>query len=241
MTYDLNFWPEVDWRKESSLDPRFVAVIGVCVLLLGIAAFWSVRYAAAISQRSELASLKVANERLAVKSANVTRQQECINYWKELEAALNQKKGMRMPLSRQLAAFAAVLPDTIILHAISFRSQTSSFDFSEIAPPKRAVAGAAPKAPARMKMEPFLQYECVINGIAKGGNAEEDLTRLSRQLSETREIAPWVDSVELTRLEGSEQTASTTGEALETAKTFTLVLKYKPVDWYDESSTPPIK
>ena len=34
MTYDLNFWPDVDWRKESSLDPRFVAVIGVCVLFL---------------------------------------------------------------------------------------------------------------------------------------------------------------------------------------------------------------
>ena len=241
MTYDLNFWPEVDWRKESSPDPRFVAFIGAGLLLLGIATFWGVRYAAATSLQSELGNLKMANERIAAKAANVARQKECVAYWKEMESALNQKQTMRMPLSRQLAALASILPGNIVLSSISFRSQSVSFDLSEIMPVKATTGGAASKTPPRVKLEPFLQYECVINGIAKGGNAEDDISRLSRLLGETREIAPWVDSVELTRLEGVERSAGAAAEAAESAKAFTLVLKYKPVDWYDESSTAKIK
>ena len=34
MRYDLNFWPEVDWRRESSIDPRFLTAVGICLLVL---------------------------------------------------------------------------------------------------------------------------------------------------------------------------------------------------------------
>ena len=127
------------------------------------------------------------------------------------------------------------------LQEISFRSQRVNLDLNSLLPPKRAAGTAAAKAPARLHMENFLRYECVISGTVRGPGAEEEVSTLSRRFQENLEIAPWAESVELIRIDTGDKLANQSTAAGDKVKMFTLVIKYTPMDWYDESTNPKVK
>jgi Tfp pilus assembly protein PilN len=223
MRYDLNFWPEVDWKREGSLDPRFLMAVVLCLLLMGIGGFWSIRYHEVQVQISQLAELKGKNERIVKDAQEVTRQKECLDYWNGILGRVNGRTAMRMPLSRQLAAVAASIPDSVVLTSLSFHSQYLRLDSNKL------LTGTAG---AKEKPATFLQYDCRIDGMAYGDQAEATVTRLSRSLQwedKTGEIAPWLSSAQLAKIEAVESTAE--GRPQAASRRFALSLQYKPLDW----------
>ncbi len=224
MRYDLNFWPEVDWKREGSLDPRFVVGVAFCLVLLGVAGFWSVRHRAYQNAVAQLAELQAKNEKIDKAAQEVTRQQQCVEYWKNILGRVDGKTSIRMPISRQLAAVAASMPDSLVLTSLSFRSQYSRLDINKVL---NGTAGA------KEKLATFLQYDCRIEGMAYGEQAETTVSKLSRTLQwedKTGEIAPWLATAQLTKIEAGDQGAPD-GRVQPASRRFALSLQYKPLDW----------
>ncbi len=220
MMYNLNFWPEVDWKREGSMDPRFVMGACLCLLVLAIAAIWSVHYGRVLVLRSDLAVLRVENAKIEKTAEEVTRKNDCVAYWNKVIAGVKGKNKTRMPVSRQLSALAAAMPDSIILSSVSFRSQTRDANMADLLPAQK-----------KGKSEPVLLYECILSGVAVGADAEKTAAELSQTLSTHPEIAPWVDAVQLTNIAPDAEAAAGAAGA---RTRFTLAIQYNPLDWYNQ-------
>lgn len=242
MRYDLNFWPEVDWRRESSIDPRFLAAVGICLLVLAFLGVWSWSYADLQACHADLEAVTKANDKIKASAEDVTRQNQCLANWKVITAKLEHKEAQRLPWSIQLAALATTVPDSVLLSQLLVRSQQVRVEVpvvdslstrSAAAVAAGGEAQAAPRSlPARKpKSSLRLQYELTLIGVAVGDGADNVITQFSRDLPRHPDIAPWLDSVELTGVEPELRAFNN-----RPGKKFTIVCKYRPIDWYDEST-----
>ncbi|MEI8080079.1 MAG: hypothetical protein WCH61_10680 [bacterium] len=241
MRYDLNFWPEVDWRRESSIDPRFLTAVGICLLALAFLGVWSWSYADLQACRTELQAVTAANEKIKASAEDVTRQNQCLANWAVITAKLKHKEAQRLPWSTQLAALTSTVPASVLLNQLMVRSQQLKIEVLADPVSLRSAAavadgGAAPAAPRpppvrKPRSSLRLQYELTLIGVAVGEGADDVITRFSRDLPRHPEIAPWLDSVELTGVEP--ELRAFNGRP---GKRFTIVCKYRPIDWYDEST-----
>jgi len=239
MRYDLNFWPEVDWRRESSIDPRFLAAVGICLLVLAFLALWSWSYAELQSCRSDLLTVTLANDKIKGSAEDVTRQNQCLANWRVINAKLGHKEAQRLPWSTQLAALATTVPESVLLNQLMVRSQQVKVEVPAEPSGLRsaAVIAAGDEAPVASRPPPVrkpksslrLQYELTLVGVAVGDGADDVITQFSRDLPRHPDIAPWLDSVELTGVEPELRAFNN-----RPGKKFTIVCKYRPIDWYDE-------
>ena len=242
MRYDLNFWPEVDWRRESSIDPRFLTAVGICLLVLAFLGLWSWSYADLQSCRTDLRAVTAASEKIKAGAEDVTRQNQCLANWAVVAAKLKHKEDQRLPWSTQLAALATTVPDTVFLSQLLVRSQqvrvevpadsSSLRSAAAVAAGGTAQAASRPSPVRKPKFSLRLQYELTLIGVAVGDGADDVITRFSRDLPRHPDIAPWLDSVELTGVEPEPRAFNN-----RPGKKFTIVCKYRPIDWYDESTT----
>ena len=232
MRYDLNFWPELDWRRESSIDPRFLAAVGASAVMLAVFAAWSFLYSSLQAARNERARTIAANEKIKGIAVEVTRKNEMIRYWQGIEARLQRKPKVRMPWSRQLAALTEVVPDSVIISSVTVRSNPVKVDVPDVISPKPGVAAApaARRLPGRAKTGLRLQYDLTLTGAAVGDSADDVVSRFSREIPQHSEIGPWLESVELTSLQ-----PDMNAFAHQPGKKFSIVCRYKPLDWYDDS------
>jgi hypothetical protein len=232
MRYDLSFWPELDWRRESSIDPRFLAAVGASTVALAIFAAWSFLYSSLQAARNERSRTVAANEKIKSLAMEVAQKNEMIRHWQGIDARLQRKPKVRMPWSRQLAALTEVVPDTVIISSVSVRSNPVKVEVSD-APAVKPGAGAASgsrRLPVRPKTVLRLQYDLTLTGVAVGDSADDVVSRFSREIPQHPEIGSWLESVELTSLQ-----PDANAFAHQPGKKFSIVCRYKPLDWYDES------
>ncbi len=239
MRYDLNFWEPPDWKRESSIDPRFLVAVGMSLVLLALLAAWSLSHASLLAKKGELMRLTLANAKIRNAAQEVTRKSECLGRWQFVDAQVRHKPLVRMPWSRMLAAITEVIPDTVTIQDMTVKSQALRVEVGE-APAPRGATTAAASTPARAggrrpKAELHLQYELTLGGTARGENADDVVSRFSRELKLHPGIAPWLDQAELRSLQPE---SPRPGEA--PAKHFTIVCSYKSLDWYNESASPKI-
>lgn len=220
--YDLNFWPETDWERESSIDPRFLLAAFFCLQLLaifGIYSYYSFRLGAL---KNELAGIEIADKAIVNNANAVKEKMACLQYWQEIEAKTRHKAESRMPLSAQLEAWALSTPPAVVLSAIDIRSQMAMVEADTAKAAGKGRGGGKAKVSR-------LQYAVTFQGVASGDNADDVISRLSRELPRHPGIAPWVDNVQLVSAQ-----PEAVGPGKTPAKRFTLSAVYKPLEWYDE-------
>lgn len=229
MRYDLNFWPAIDWKRESSIDPRFLAGVAFCCLLLGVFTAWSFEYSSTQAAKAELQRLKAEDEKIRDTAAEVQRQLDCIKYWKEMQGRLQHKELARMPWSNILALLHADIPENVVLQAIAVSSQTKVVEVMDNTPAPKSGTGRRVMT-RRGKVATRLQYSLTISGTAVGENAEDTITRFSRihQNSKT-EFASFLEEAELTNMEPEFKIFEKTP-----SRRFVIVCRLKPVDWYGD-------
>jgi len=240
MRYDLNFWPAVDWRRESSIDPRFLTVVAVALVILAFLAVWSWSYADLQNSSSDLLGVSMANDKIKGIAEDVTRQNQCLANWRTVTAKLDHKAAQRLPWSNQLAAISQCIPDAIVLNQLTVRAIQVKVEVAEPAARTASVAAAAggaaaaPRAASRKPKLSFrVQYELTLVGVAVGDGADDIISRFSRELPRHPAIQPWLDTVELTGVEPEARALNN-----RPGKKFTIVCKYRPIDWYDETAKP---
>lgn len=231
MRYNLDFWPPIDWRRESSIDPRFLIAAAVCILAIGALAYVSICYTAVQSSKTELARLTGEITRTQDEANEVKRQQECDKYWQDLKAKIVGKELGRMPVSTILSMTEPDIPDTVTLNRLSVRSLYPKVELPDLNPPKKTTTSTT-KAPLKPKTVMKLQYELVLSGVAYGDTAEDVISRFSRIHENPKaHLAPLLESATLSSMEPYESPIKGVF-----GKKFTIVCKLKPLEWYDEST-----
>lgn len=233
MRYDLNFWTPIDWRRESSIDPRFLAAAGLCVILLMIATAWRISYSGVQTAKQELQMAKEKNEHIKDAAAEVQRQSDCIRYWQEIRGKMSRKEVVRMPWSNMLAQLQAEVPETVVLQGIVLRAAPTPVELPEAPVIKTSSSGG--RKPTAIRLPTFvtkLRYELTISGIAIGTNADDVISRFSRLHKNSKaEFASYLDSAELIAVEPETKLFGKMP-----GKKFTISCKLKPLDWYEESA-----
>ncbi len=219
MLYDLNFWQTPDWRRESSLDPRFLAVVLCCLVLVGLLGLLSWRYRQFVTLGAQIAVIQAKCDKVESTAAEVNRQRACIRNWQRVLRGLDHKRRVRLLWCRQLAALQRLIPDSLIFSSVGFSSQQT-----EIVP-----ENAKKDKSGRPKRIPVIVGELTLRGIALGPTASEDIAWLSRNIERDPILGPLLESARL-------DTVASATDDLKTGavqKSFTIFCTYKPIRWFD--------
>lgn len=225
MQYDLNFWPEPDWQRESSVDPYFLLVLFLALLMVvcvGLAA-WN---AMGIQhRRGELLALEIHIGKTARAAAEVQRQLDCLALWDQVTRRLEACASGRPVLCRQLAAIQSLVPEAVTLTRLSLDSVDSR---AEGARPATPAPGEGAETRVRAPKENVqTRYVMTITGVARGANAEQVITEFSRAIPMHADLRPLLSTVELTSVV-TESRMSGRDEAAGPGKEFVIVCRYKP-------------
>lgn len=245
MQYDLSFWNLPDWERESSIDPKFLAGIAAALLLLLMLATFSWSLRGLQSRRVELGTVTAQNRKVIDKAAEVQRQMACTRRWEELLGQLDSKGRTRVVWCRQLASLTGLVPDSMVLHEVTLRSQRAEAVADK--GPAPAVAPAAPAAPAagstssaaaaparrpaptKTTKIQVIQCELTIKGVVRGADASEQINTFSRSLERHAELGALLDFAKLKNV-----APEAGGDEKAPGKQFTIQCRFKPIRWFDE-------
>ena len=226
MQIELNFWNEPDWKRESTINPRFLAVAGlffVIVILLGLFSWaWSMKQV----REDTLNQLRLVNQQHMGAIREIERQQECIRFWRKVRRNLEVRGDKRIVWSQQLAALQRRVPERILLSKLHLRSSRREAVDDQSRQASRS-SGETP-APTRPIYE--TRYQLTIRGRAYAENADKVIREFSRSLPRDPVLGAAVETVQLTDV-AVESTAEETDVPV---KKFTIVCRYKPIRWKHE-------
>ncbi|MFA4944972.1 MAG: hypothetical protein WC789_09765 [Lentisphaeria bacterium] len=227
MQYDLNFWTEPDWVRESSMDPRFLLASVLLMEVVLLAGIFSLFHNRQEAHAGRLAQAETENLKFAAATADLERMVACTEYWQGIEAKTAARAERRLPVSLLLAAWAEATPSDVFFTNLSLRSVPIWVE-----PP--VAAGASGGTAAKAKRESRLLYDITCQTVALGTNAMPKLTDFSRTILLNPAIAYWVEARSVS-LAGGLQPEAQVWKGMPGART-TVVAKFKPLDWYDESA-----
>ena len=220
MQYDLNAWQTPDWRRESSLDPRFLIGVCCCLVLVGMLALisWRFRHLSALGAR--IGSVESKYGKIEAKAAEVNRQRACVLNWERILRGLRYKNRVRPLFCLQWAALQRLIPDSLTFSSVAFSSQQT-----QIVPED----GEKTSKEGRPKRITVIVSELTLQGFARGPSASEDIAKFSRAIEQD---PTWKSLLETARLDA---VASAVNSANSTAgqKSFTIFCTYKPIRWFD--------
>lgn len=139
MQYNLSFWDEPNWKKESSIDPVFL--ISACAVALAVTAFgvWNWRAGINRSLESELNGLNAENAKLTPAYEKITAKQEELKKWEDILLEFKAIEEQRIVWSQQLQAIQGAIPETMILNKILIDAKSI---IKKPKDPKKAKLGA---------------------------------------------------------------------------------------------------
>lgn len=196
-----------DWRRESTLDPRFLMVVVIALFLIAGLGAVSFAYSAKSSAAKELAKVK-ANQTVIAEDAKELRAiRKQINLWNKALAKLEEKQRKRLILSRQLAELHRVIPDDVVLQGLEFHTEKVD----------RKVKTANGEQAGKV-----FRYAMSLSGSASGDDPQAAITLLANRLS------PGRDSLIGRTLEDSDLKNMSGGIMGEDKMSFNIVGIYKP-------------
>jgi len=218
-SFDVNFWEVPDWRRESTLDPRFVVFVAACLLTAAMLALLSVEFRRSMVLRSKILEVQARNERIQKDADLVRKMRADLQLWDSILEALEYKHRTRILWCRHLAAIARIVPPAVFLESLNLRSRVVEEEEETV----------DPKTKKKIKrIVPRLYCELAIRAVAVGENAAETATTFSRAFVADSEIGPLLESAHL------EGVVAATGTDLPAgAQRFTILCEYKPLRWFD--------
>jgi Tfp pilus assembly protein PilN len=223
MAFDLNFWPEPDWQRESSVDPYFLLLLFLALLLsacVGAAAWGAL---AIQSRRGDLLRIEIAIGKMRRDAQEVQRQIDCVTLWEQNRRRLESGADSRFVWCRQLAAIQALVPESVTLTRLAVDSTEVRADLAP-AEPGSAEGGSRPAGRAS-RDSTVTRFVMTLAGVARGDNPETIITEFSRAIPAHPELRPLLSTVELT----SVVTESRVGAGETPGKEFVVLCRYKPV------------
>lgn len=220
MQYDLNAWQTPDWRRESSLDPRFLIGVCCCLVLLAMLAVASWRFRQLTALGTRINSFGAKHNKIEAAAAEVSRQRACVQNWERILRGLQHKNRVRPLFCLQWAALQKLLPDSLTFSAVAFSSQQTQI-VPENAP--------KPKGGGRPKRIAVIVGELTLRGFATGPSASDSIAKFSRAIEQDSTLGPLLETARL------DAVASAVGNADSAAgqKSFTIFCTYKPIRWFD--------
>ncbi len=231
--YDVSFWEPPDWRKESSFDPLFLAVVGASLVLLAMLAWFSWNFQTRLTLKGRILTMTAANDRIAKQADRVRAMRRELETWKRTAAALEWKHRARILWCRQLAAFQRTVPDAILLSNFNYTSRVESVPITALGVGNGSAAekaGSNRKSRRKPQLVPVITGQVILSGIGFGRDAAEAINRFSRSLQLDSELKNWISKAEILDV-GPAQTSGML-EGGDGAKAFTLECDYKPIRWF---------
>jgi len=211
MAHDLNFWPGLDWRRESTFSPNFLLVAIICLFAAAGVAFTSFQFTAKLRLRARLTALTRDNDLIAEEAERVRDYQGKVDMWRANRAKLATQAESRIVWSRQFQALWSVLTDEIVFNQLSLNS-------GDVTEEVEVQAGRKKKKQKIVRT----RYSLTITGSAYGQNAHFAVTTFSDRLPLHPVIGRRLESRELKKIGGGRDGGD--------HKTFTIMCTYKPLD-----------
>ena len=230
MEYDLSFWELPDWRRESSVNPKFLAAAGVCVALLAVFGCVSWAFRSVHAQKRLRDKVAADVKKIAGDAARVQLLRTRVMRWETILKKLDAKARARIVWCNQFAALQSVIPESVTLQRLQLSSQPVEVEEKPKDPPKPAgAASSSSHRPPKTRKVRMLEWRLTLTGVARGDNADQVSEELSQRLATHPDIAPKLESAKLGKV------FSVPAKDGQTAgKQFTINCKYKPVRWFDE-------
>jgi type II secretory pathway pseudopilin PulG len=184
--YDLSFWECPNWKREGSISPTFLALVGACLMAILAVAILSWSFLRLQGTRENLSRIQAQNSEAAAATAEIKRQQDCVRLWDKALAELDKEARSRITFCRQLAALQSIVPDDIVLGRLSVTSTEARV---------RKEKGGKDEGFVEVTE---LRYGLGISGSAYGDQAEQLITALSREMATHPELARELETVQLT-------------------------------------------
>ena len=220
MQYDVNFWTEPDWRRESTISPLFLMFIVLSVFVLIGLTLTSITLGARANANADLKRLQAARDEIKDEAEQVRKQRKQARSWQAKHDMLQRLADRRIVWSRQLEALQAMVPPRMVFVSLACTADRVMATELGLATGRGAKRDSSGK---KEEEQVALRYTLTINGRVRGENAQETVTSFSRQLRGNAVTGSELESRELKNLSGE-----TTKEGTP-ASTFTIVCKYKPV------------
>lgn len=227
MLYDLNFWPEPDWEKESSLNPFLLLTL--VFVTLGVGAM--LVFAGAISRDQFLkrGREKVKDEiaELETEVLAVRKKTALIEVWQKAMQQLELREDHRVLWCRQLESLHQIVPPEMDISELALSSK-------RVDPPP--VPGAAKAGRGTIPdQEKGIAYRLVIKGGHFGEEADAMIARFANDLRTKGAIAEFVASPDM-KITGDD----TRGVEEETpGKRFEIICPYEPLYWKEPKTNAP--
>jgi len=120
MKYNITFCEEPSWQAESTISPKFLAVAGVCVVLILAFAFYSFFSSKLQSGVTELAQVEQKNKNNKNLAFRISEVRKIATSWKQAYEKLLDHEEKRIIFSRQLDELRRVIKGNMYLDGISF-------------------------------------------------------------------------------------------------------------------------
>ena len=190
MRIDLNYWDDVDWKREHSGNPVFL-YLGIGLIFILISLGWlSFKHAELSGLESELAKLKEQAENLLLETAPITKKSDYSKMVKtKVLTGLQQMEQARMVCSRNLEVIPAIVPDEMVLINFVLRGDRAKLTKSQIKTAK--VKGLKTTSP--------LVYQMAFAGTVKGdlAEAEQAVAKFSYDLASDKGFGTQLKSAKL--------------------------------------------
>ena len=218
MEYDLSFWELPDWRRESSVNPKFLAVAGACMVLLVLLGLASWAWRSVEAQKKLRKTMESDIKKIAGAANRVKLLRSRTMKWDGILKKLDGKARARIVWCKQLAALQSVIPESVTLERLQLSSQPVEVSEQPKDPKKK---------PRKVKM---LEWRLILTVIARGDSIGQVSEELPGRLATHPDITPILETAELRG-----KVIPVPAKAGQTAgKKFTIECKYKPVRWFDE-------
>lgn len=215
MRYSITFWQAPNWQREGSLNPKFLAVVGVIAfLLIALGVFGGMKADLAAAE-SERANYEFRLEQISADVKEIRRQRGCIQIWEEALEAVEGVTRNRILWSRQLETLGRTIPESMILS--QFRAQTSS--------------ARLPQEESNSEEERYgTRYKLQLEGRVQHARASSVIGRFSAEAQITPGFAELIEKIELSR-------ENPLDSDLGPGKEFSLTALYRIIDW-EKGETP---
>lgn len=206
--FDLNFWQEPDWRRESTINPNFLMVVIVTLVL--ILAGWLITHTHRVKGMAteELGDIEAQHAEIKETAEEIKEFRQLTSFWQSKLEELQEEEKRKIIVSRQLEALQQLVPSEIIIQ--SFRLNLNEVEVDN---------GSSDDE----KEEKF-QYRLDLTGTAGGENPQKIITDFAARLRPGSDnmIGRNLQSYELKQISGE----SGRGEGEE--KKFTIECIYQP-------------
>lgn len=121
--YDLNFWEEPDWSRESSVNPVFIFVTTVSVLVVVALALVTAENRKLQAKVSELQTINVQNAPLKPKAAQSVKLKKQVDEWERAVKYYDELAYKNFAWSSQLEKIQRLIPDNILITSIKMSTR----------------------------------------------------------------------------------------------------------------------